>query len=751
MKPVKFKLSLFFVGLILSQNLYSVTYYWQGGSNGNFNTLSNWTDYSTNTSPSSFSNTDEFNYNNNSTVTLNSSIQIKKLIITNGTLNLNGKTLTLTSLAIESPANVSTGSGGKFVYSNANDGELWIYGYSNFNLTEFYYPMKATHPKTLSIRKCTLTLVQDISVKDFFMYPNASNKCYLDLNGYKLTLNRFRQINSPHYEVICHENSEIIFENLTNASSGFRFSTTTGKNKLKSIRKTGSSALSMAFETAVEVTDEIEIQNGAMTSSANVTLLSDSSKTCKIIQGAGGYLQTSGTGKVIAQQYIPGGRRVFRFISNPFNTSLPLSELTDNIDITGNGGSTNGFKNTNTNNASCFYFDAALADNTASGLNPGWQEFTSAITNSWTSSQGILLYVRGALGEGIDGAAYTPSAVTLDISSTTPNYGDKAITLTKGTNSNFISIGNPYLSPIELGNQPSSQRSNLGNNYYVFDANQGTNGGYLTRSFGSSYILPALSGFFTTLTTSGSITFKESDKSTSTGDDVLSGAPSNNRLTLEIFKGNRLYDQTELVLDSSRTLAFDNFDAEKMSNFDLNLYTLSSDAKPLAINYAQFSEGQIIPLGLESTESGEFAFQIPNNSFPADQFKLTLIDAKKGTQTELKTGNIYAFSIDTKDKSTFEQRFAIQIDAIQSTAKMNSLVFSVYPNPTSVNNGINLISNESISKVEILDLQEKLVQKTNCNEQKSVKISFENNLTEGIYLIKVSSKNGVSTQKISVK
>ena len=82
---------------------------------------------------------------------------------------------------------------------------------------------------------------------------------------------------------------------------------------------------------------------------------------------------------------------------------------------------------------------------------------------------------------------------------------------------------------------------------------------------------------------------------------------------------------------------------------------------------------------------------------------------------------------------------------------MNSLVFNVYPNPTSANNGINLISNESISKVEILDLQGKLVQETNCNEQKSLKISFENNLTEGIYLIKVSSKNGVSTQKISVK
>lgn len=755
---MKFNLltKLMLVGLFLSSNnyLFATRYYWTGqGNPNNFDDLSNWEDYDTWTNPSSFSSSDEYEFNNNSVITLNSNIQIQKLIIKNGTLNLNGKTLTLLSLAIESPAVISAGSGGKIAYSNANDGELWIYGYTTFNLTDFYYPMNTTRPKTLSIRKCTLELVQNVTVKDFFMYPNSTNQCYLKLNGYNFTLNKFRYINAPYYHVICDPNSEIIFESLTADAGSFRISSISSENVLKAIRKTGNSSYSAQISTNVQVTDEIQVDKGILyINNATMTLLSDSLKTCKIIASTNnGYLTAQGTGKVVAQQFVPGGRRVFRFMSNPFNTALPLSQLTDNIDITGNGGTTNGFTTTNTNNASCFYFDAAQADNTTNGLNPGWQEFTSATTSSWASKHGILLYIRGSKGQGLDGSAYTPSSVTLDISSITPNYGDVTTTLTKGANSSFISVGNPYLSPIELGNQPSTQRTNLGNNFYVFDANLGTNGGYITQSFGSSYILPAFSGFFTTLSSSGSTVFKETDKSTSTPDDVLAGVAQNNRLKIEIFKDNRLYDQTELVLDSSKPLAFDPFDAEKMSNFDLNLFTQSSDAKKLAINVGLFEPGQIIPLGIESAESGQFSFQIPANTFPESQYNLTLIDAVNQSQTPIITGNKYAFNIDIKDAKTFENRFSIQIDATQEHKQLKDNHLSIYPNPVETSSQINIFSNQPICKIQLWNLQGQLLHTEFGNGEKIRVLQLPADVKSGVYLIKAISNNGTSTQKINIQ
>ena len=744
---------IFILGLsfLLNSLSFATRYYWVGGNNGNFNDLSNWIEYDNFTNPSSFTSSDEFQYSTNSTITLNSSIQIQKLIISNGTLALGNNTLTVLSLELISPATITKGTSGKIAYSNANDGELFIEAFSSFNLTEFYFPMASgtTRPRYLTIRKCTLNLVQNIAVKDIFMFSNASNPSYLKFNGYTLTMNRFRSATPPHYGFIGDDSAVLIFENLTNDATNVRFTSNSGENRIKALRKTGNSSTSVFIITDLQITDEIQSNKGKIETTANLTLLSSSTKTCKVITGSGGYITASGTGKVVTQQYIPGSRRVFRFISNPYSSALALSQLTDDIDITGAGGSANGFTSTSTNNPSCYYFDAANADNNTSGQNSGWTAFTSASASNWASSQPIFLYIRGAKSEGLDGTAYTPSSVTLTIEGQTLNYDTKTINLTKGANSDFIAIGNPYFSPIEIGNLASAQRTNIGNSFYVFDANLGTNGGYITKSWGSSYILPALGGFFTTLSASGSITFNETDKSTSSGDDIFTRTPSPNRLNIEIFKGDRMYDATDLVLDSGLTQKFDAYDAEKMSNFDLNLFTVSTEGKHLAINQALFEAGNIIPLGIETAESGDFTFQIPNNSFP-ENYKLTLIDALKKTSTDLTGGSSYSFQIDSKNTASFQNRFAIQVDATQKTQNLNDAKCVIYPNPAANNESIEIMANQPIYKVELFDLNGKLVTTLNGQKQQHLQLTSQE-LKEGIFIAKIHFLNQISTQKIIIK
>ena len=90
---------------------------------------------------------------------------------------------------------------------------------------------------------------------------------------------------------------------------------------------------------------------------------------------------------------------MFRFLAHPFNSAIALSQLTDDIDITGTGGTSNGFTATINNNPSAYYFDVASANNTSSGLNPGWTDFANTTSNSWAKASPALIYIRGAKGE----------------------------------------------------------------------------------------------------------------------------------------------------------------------------------------------------------------------------------------------------------------------------------------------------------------------------------------------------------------
>jgi hypothetical protein len=86
---------------------------------------------------------------------------------------------------------------------------------------------------------------------------------------------------------------------------------------------------------------------GTLTTNDSLVLNSDSSNTARVAPVGGNIV---GQTKVV--QYIPGGRRAYRFMAHPFNNYIALSQLQQYIDITGPGGSTNGFTTTGSNAAS---------------------------------------------------------------------------------------------------------------------------------------------------------------------------------------------------------------------------------------------------------------------------------------------------------------------------------------------------------------------------------------------------------------
>ncbi len=121
----------------------------------------------------------------------------------------------------------------------------------------------------------------------------------------------------------------------------------TGTTSLNNLTVNHASGTSV-FNVAVPVTNTVTVSNGTLNANSNITLKSTASATARIAAGAtgGGYI----TGTVNTERYIPGGRRAFRFLGHPFSSALSMSDLTDDIDITGSGGSP--FTTTGSNNPS---------------------------------------------------------------------------------------------------------------------------------------------------------------------------------------------------------------------------------------------------------------------------------------------------------------------------------------------------------------------------------------------------------------
>lgn len=519
------------------------------------------------------------------------------------------------------------------------------------------------------------------------------------------------------------------------------------KNDLASICKKGSSGATLTIKNGLVIHDSIHLSDGGTlaTNSCNITLASSSLRSAIITETNG-----SITADMILEQYIPG-RRVFRFLGNPTNAALPLSQLTDNIDITGSGGSANGFTNTTNNNASAYYFDVNTADNTSNGLNPGWTAFSNTSTTSnWSKYGAALIYVRGAKGEGLDGNAYTPSATTLNISGNV-NYGDQTISLTKGANTNFITIANPFPAPINLGAIASTQRSILGSSFYVFDANLGSYGGYITRSWGSDYILPSFGAFATTISASGSVTIKESDKATGNPDDIFVSLDGAQRVHLNLWNQNRLFEQSIIAFNDASTDAFDYFDAEKMDNAGVNFYTLASDKSELAIDSRNFQNKTTeIPLGIwvekaiTLTLKPEF-YQVPKG------FLFYLKDLKTNETIPLNEGTNLDIAIDPNiEGSQGEERLVLVIENNSNAITTKSKTWlKVFPNP-SQNGEFNVQSSEIIDKIQIWETTGKLVFEVSAVGEHNLKLRNLQQLKSGVYILKVISQSVVNSQLINL-
>jgi hypothetical protein len=500
--------------------------------------------------------------------------------------------------------------------------------------------------------------------------------------------------------------------------------------------------------------------NGGITDLAgrSVTLKSSVSETGDPITASIGTVTgtLNGATNVTVEQYIPSGYRRFRFLSHPFTTAQPLSQLTDNIDITGAGGSANGFTTTATNNASAFYFNTNSADGNP-GNDGGWVAFPSAINNLWNRGQGIRVLVRGVKNQpgSLTGGVYTPSEVTLDMTGEI-NIGNVTVPLSSagsGTTQGFNLVGNPYPSPVDIGAVLTATPNIAGNSFYVRNPQIGS---YTTISpIPASYILPANSAFFVKASAPTSLTFTEAHKNICTNCATVFRNALKTSFQIKVYKQGIEYDNVYINLDDTYKSSYETkYDAIKLMNDELSLYTVASTKHKLAADYRNISLTDTISLGVNLP----LAFGVQQYKLRVVDYnmllglKLYLYDDFYKTYTLINNETVYDLFVDAANPlSVGENRLKL----IASNAIIANYV-GVNDNNINVN-----ISNtetgfivnykgEELAKttIQLINTNGQILHKIDCGDSKYGQQFIPSaHLPKGIYLIEVKMNELKVTRK----
>ncbi len=525
-----------------------------------------------------------------------------------------------------------------------------------------------------------------------------------------------------------------------------------GKDTIANLKLSNTNGATISLADTINIKNNYYPAHGILNVSGGLVMLSDSNGTAAIGAGTGSaYIN----GPVTVQQYIHGGRRAFRFLGHPFSETISLSQVTRSLDITGNGGNTNGFTTTETNNPSAFWYNPLTGNGSDTDDYTGWIPVTTIADsgiNAWAPIEGIRVMVRGAKGEGLLGQDYTPSATTMVLNGHL-NQGTKTVKLIPNSNKGYNFLSNPYPSPIDLSQLVTDD--SVGANYWVWDPNEQLQGAYISLPFTQSYVLPAYSSFFVTTRDSvhNTVTFNEACKTNApvTGNlfKTTKTTATDNMIQLHVLSpGNaHSWDRLRLYFNAAAQSGVDNLDAHKLYNPDLNFYTFAADQTKLAVDARPYVDGQVIKLGLATSQQGIYSIKADAFVAPAGSH-FYLNDKYLNEVHELYANYEYTFQVTGDVKSQGDDRFELNLSA--SMKQSGSLHVYIVPNPASDHATItyeNITPASTTLRITNMLGQEVYVQDLGVQQNGNVTVPVKY-LPSGIYLVSMQSGNQVITQQL---
>ena len=404
---------------------------------------------------------------------------------------------------------------------------------------------------------------------------------------------------------------------------------------------------------SVSVYDVVTLKLGTLYTNEKLSLKSTATNTARLdkvgVDGNSGSL----FGSVIIERYF-FNKRAWRFYTSPItangnNTNFAINNTWQKLtNITGPSGVGLDYVTP--------FFSLKNWNNTTQTWEFIANTFTSYIVNNDLNFSNIpyCLYVRG---NKIINDTYSSGETTFSLKGNLQT-GNQIKNFSGNKKGNFILVGNPYASPVDIANITSQ---GISGNFYFYDPTLGESGAYVTvsnKGNGNWIITPSTPGqkdrimqsghavFVEVAQPSGYIMFTENSKASS-NTNYLFGSTSNtlDRLQINLYRINA--DSSKTLLDGAITIFGNNYsksvdenDSRKMINSQENIgfvnenNILSIEARP----YVQGEDSiNIYTSGL--IDSLNYAIELKVVSDDSSIQKITLFDSVLNTNKTSISGN----------------------------------------------------------------------------------------------------------------
>ncbi|MDT8346888.1 MAG: T9SS type A sorting domain-containing protein [Flavobacteriaceae bacterium] len=491
------------------------------------------------------------------------------------------------------------------------------------------------------------------------------------------------------------------------------------------IANPSSTGLSIAGDfRAIVLGTNTQVTNAASVSGTlqlldNTSFTTNDAFTFKSTAERNGVLATMPTsasinGAVTTERFFTA-RRAFRFVSPAVTSTGTISENwqengANNADlgthITGNGGATNGFDPTSTNNPSLFTFN---------NLTQTWEAVTNTNTNTLSAGTAYRLFVRGDRTVLLTDNNATPSETRIRTTGTLVT-GDFSVTNLSDTVDEFNFVGNPYQAVVNMG-QVISDAANVKTDFFVWDPSLNARGAYVTvdstdgsnisGSTASNELQPGQSIFLENAATAAtSVSFKESHKiGTSAAALNLFNSAASGKITISLhadsnspamdatqFKFSAVYDSNSSADDAGKII---NPDETIATNNNGSLHSIERRNYP--------AQTDTLSLFTDRYRQNNYVLRIDATQLD-NSYTYSLHD--RFTQQTMPISNTsfdYAFSVnDNQALSVATDRFEVIVS--NQTLSFGDLDLNnsirLFPNPTS-NGQINLSLPTNATNVQL--------------------------------------------------
>ena len=548
-------------------------------------------------------------------------------------------------------------------------------------------------------------------------------------------------------------------------------------NTLKSYVQSRSAAITLTNKLNIIEKVSLTGNSSVLISDGNLTLLSSPDGNA----GVAPLLDNADVrGDVNVQVYVSGDNknmkyRGYRSLSSPLNDDLlgpgrkkSLEQLKDYIIITGPGGVSNGFDQGGSSQpfAQTLVFYNPLSDPVTTAFTP-----VTTIFQSLSPGTGLLAFYRGSQ-QGTYSLNYNklnppyspPEATTVVYKGPINKFNLPSIILrtnndTTDSHRGYNLIGNPYPSAIDWTRVGKS--SGVNDEVIILKPGGGA-ATYLngTSNNGGSPVIQTGQGFYVRTNADGNtVSFTEQSKTVTSparflasplieenadqgGIAKVSDMKSARQLVRLNLSNDVDTDETTIVFEGDRNPGADFNDAMYFSGSSVNLASLSSNGKKLAINFMpDLQHTEEVRLSVNAVNTGSYSLNF--TEVPGQPLTLFLKDAFYNDQlTEIKKNDSYCFSIDKTDPRAFgDKRFTLIFKSDEPARSDTSDRIKAYPNPVSHKLYFDLRPFDDTSvQVLIFDMRGERKQRSEIrlSEEHAVDVS---QLVPGVYIARLRTSD----------